>query len=68
LYWGIVPQDSVYIAIPSFQQGGVGGGEEIDGQCNTYTWSQLSSALCWNSVLQNVHRWASFTLNLTVNR
>ncbi len=42
---GVTLSDSVFIALPSYQQRAVGGKQEIDVQRNTCRWSQLGSQL-----------------------
>jgi hypothetical protein len=40
VYWGIVPQELVYIALPAYQMVRHVGGEDTDGQHNIW-WAQL---------------------------
>jgi hypothetical protein len=48
MYWGIIPQNSVYIALPAYQMvNHVGGGKDTDGQHNTF------GRLSWVSLLQD---------------
>jgi hypothetical protein len=58
---GILPQDSVFIAIPAYQHRGVVRGQEKDIQRNTCRQSQLGSQL----PARSPYSWTGFT-NFTI--